>query len=182
MAPTLVQQIWHKLDEVMEQALTWNGPGKKKEIEDPHAEWMNDRFDYLTKTSVGRGLAEALVIMCQPAFENSDQVVKLAVARYKAKSAGEDMPETPGFTGSGQTGDSLRVMGQGKEADIQTTPSIPTPTPSPVPTPAGPKKKKSKLSDTAIAAIKKGIANGFDAETFADMYGVSVAEVKAVVV
>ncbi|ANA87309.1 hypothetical protein SEA_GIBBLES_72 [Gordonia phage Gibbles] len=195
MAPTLVQQIWLKLDEVMSEAMNWNGGGKilnrEKAIEklgpwyssEDELNWLNDKVEYVGKTSVGRGLAEALVIICTPAFENSDQVVRLAVKRYKAKVAGEELPDTPGFMGPGQTGDSLRLAGQGTEANVQSgvAPSVSTETPSPTPAPTqpGPKKKKSKLNETAIASIKKGLANGFDAETFAEMYNVSIDEIKA---
>ena len=182
MAPTLVQQIWHKLDEVMIEAMTWTGNGKilnrDKAIEaftnwEDEINWLNDKVEYVGKTSIGRGLAESLVILCTPAFETSDQVVALAVKRYQAKASGEEMPATPGFMGAGATGDDLRIAGGQKPV---------TQTPSPTPTQNGPKASpkpvKSKLNEEQKTAIKKALAAGFDISQLAGMYGVKVEEIK----
>lgn len=199
MAPTLVQQIWHKLDEVMETAITWQDHGKlpREQVSDKwfssvdEIKWLTDKIEYVTKTSIGRGLAESLVIMCTPAFETSDQVVALAVKRYQAKLAGEEMPATPGFMGPSQTGDALRLAGgrtvtnTGSPETINPPQPSPgekaTPTPSATPTQIGPDKSKlPKLSDKAIAAIKKGMAAGFDASMFSTMYGITEDQVKEI--
>lgn len=183
MAPTIVQQVWHKLDEVMETALTWEGNGKftkEKAMEnnawytsEDELNWLGDKINYTQKTSIGRGLAEALVIMCYPSFETSDQVVALAVKRYQAKASGEEMPATPGFMGAGATGDDLRIAGGQKPV---------TQTPSPTPTQNGPKASpkpvKSKLNEEQKTAIKKALAAGFDISQLAGMYGVKVEEIK----
>ena len=188
MAPTLVQQIWHKLDDVMETAMAWQDHGKlpREQVSDKwfssvdEIKWLTDKIEYVTKTSIGRGIAESLVIICTPAFETSDQVVALAAKRYQAKVAGEEMPETPGFMGPSQTGDALRLAGQGKASGVSNTP---IPIPSATPTQIGPDKPKSpKLSDQAIAAIKKGMAAGFDASMFATMYGITEDQVKEIAV
>lgn len=183
MAPTIVQQIWEDLDTVTTAALTWPGVGKltpeKANEENPwyssedQFDYLQDRIDFVKNTAVGRGLSIALYRLCAPAFESADDVVRLAVKRYNAKAAGEEMPPTPGFMGPGNTGDGLRAAG-GQKIEP------PTQTPSAAPIPHGPK-KKSKLNTSAIEAIKMGLANGIDASMFADMYNVSIEEVKAVV-
>lgn len=180
MAPTLVQQIWLDLDNVTKEAIEWSGIGRNSEPEswggvsiEHEQSWANDRIEFVTKTSIGRGLSIALYRLCYPAFESADDVVRLAVKRYKASKANEELPETPGFMGPGTTGDALRAAGGQRVAAQKPT----TPIPTASPTPSGP---KHNLPETAITAIKKGMANGFDASMFAEMYGITQKLVKEI--
>ena len=122
---TLVQQIWHKLDESIAEAFAWKGDGSTKPPPDASdlevlTDWLQDRVNYLEgPAGRGRGLAEALVVLCTPAFTDVDAVVKLAVTRWQATQNAESMPATPGFMGAGVSGNSLRLAGQGQHQNAQ---------------------------------------------------------------
>lgn len=185
MEPTLIQQIWMKLDNVMETALEWPGSGKNKtnpdnfSSDDEYLFYLKNRVEYVTQTSIGRGIAETLVILCQPAFTDSNQVVRHAVLRYKALKSGDHMPDTPGFSGPGQTGDSLRIAGQGKAASVSgaVTPKTTTDIAESATTSAA---NTHGLDEKQITGIRKAMANNFDIEQVATLYGVSKAKIKEI--
>lgn len=113
MTATLLQQLWLELDKSIAEGIRWAGVGKNRDphIEniEEHVEWLEDRVQYLTDVAgLGRGLATAIQIMCQPAFYTTDEVIALAVRRYQAAEQKEDMPATPGFMGPGVSGEMLR--------------------------------------------------------------------------
>ncbi|AKJ72593.1 hypothetical protein PP301_gp055 [Gordonia phage GMA2] len=91
--PSLVQTLWNELDGITSDAL---------ERDD------RDSVEYAKLAGLGRGLATAVMIMCTPAFESTDQVIALSVRRVTAKQRGEEAPATPGFMGPGQTMDMMR--------------------------------------------------------------------------
>lgn len=114
-APTIIQKMWFELDKYIELAMTWDGPSNNDEgdlIDQARIEWLDDKLQRTEKTAIGRGMAEAILIACAPFFENSDQVVKLAVKRFQAKKLGEEAPDTPGFMGQ-TTGEALHIAATG---------------------------------------------------------------------
>lgn len=120
-AITLVQKLWLKLDDAIAQSMSWKGIGKNKEYAaenvDDYLDWAQDRVWFLEgPAGVGRGLAEALVVMCTPAFDEggADAVVALAMKRWQAEQTGDVLPQTPGFMGAGVSGKDLRLAGSGK--------------------------------------------------------------------
>ena len=104
--PSLVQKLWFKLDATIHEAMQWSGIGKNKDGPEDvwdqatSIDWMSDRIAFLEASGGGRGLAEALVIMCTPAFKDADDVMSLAMKRYTAIQGNADLPPTPGFEGT----------------------------------------------------------------------------------
>ncbi|USH45075.1 hypothetical protein SEA_CAMERICO_79 [Gordonia phage Camerico] len=189
MAPTIIQKTWFELDAVMKRAMEWPGPGNNLNPEPSTVEewctYLEDRVDYVGITAIGRGLAKAIQLACTPFFEDADQVVALAVKRYQASISGQEMPETPGFMGPGQTGDALRVAATGEAPPEKTSD-----------TPAGstrqigldddekPKKKKAApkaaggLDQSQIDFIKMSLTSGFTPQQVAATMGITEAQVQ----
>lgn len=121
MTVSLVQKIWFKLDESIDESLAWSNIGKNKnhyaDDQDDYVRWLEDRVAFLEgPANAGRGLAEALVILCTPAFDKggADAVIALAMRRWQARQDNDMMPQTPGFMGPGVSGNDLRLAGAGE--------------------------------------------------------------------
>ncbi|AKL88255.1 hypothetical protein GMA3_78 [Gordonia phage GMA3] len=183
MAPTIIQQMWHELDKHTAEAIEWSGPSKDKPSPDDLNAWcsyLEDMVDKTAKTSAGRGLAIAIMIACTPFFENSDQVVKLAVQRYKAMKAGTEVPSTPGFMGQA-SGDALHVAAKQNAPTSGTTAKKPAKSAVPSTPPAvGPTQNSATpVIDAGMVAAVKGVAAaGFGVKQIAGSLNLTETQVE----
>lgn len=82
-ARTLVEQMWEKLDEVMDQIKT-----------------EMDNASMIRETELkarGRAIAECLALFMPPFFEDANSIAAEAQRRYKARAADDSEYETPGI-------------------------------------------------------------------------------------
>lgn len=180
---SIIQKMWLELDKFTAEAIEWSGPARQAPAPDDLNEWcsyLEDMVDKTEKTAQGRGLAIAIMIACTPFFENSDQVVRLAVKRYQAKKAGENMPDTPGFMGQA-SGDALHVAAKGSVPASGKTASKPARTAeNSTKPPAGPTQNSDTpaLDAGMVTAIKGVAAGGFGTKQIAATFNVTEEQVE----
>lgn len=97
MSKSTIEMLWEELDAQIELAvplqrklreLQKNEPGDTVGI-------ANLQIEKYKAAGFAPGLAQALCLLLRPAFPDYQAVVKHAQARYKARQAGEPLPDTP---------------------------------------------------------------------------------------
>lgn len=120
-----------------------------------------------------RGIAEVLALYMKPFYEKADDIVREAVARHKAKVAGEER-DTPGLA---EAIWNPQTTWDGKPRQL---PSASTPsTRAKKRTPARPKPTRN-LSPEELEGIRAALDSGmFDLAGVADMFKMTPAEVQS---
>ena len=192
---SIIAALWTELDEItgpaldmMQEYKAWKASNVS---DDP---WKSDlaievddlkkQLEMANKFKTGRGLAMAIKRMSHPYWDDVNEVVKHAVARVQAKKKGEHI-FTPG-TGNGEPAD--RAWYQQKNGKAlpgcddkptakpaqSTTPAAPAPT-----VPVAPAVEAPALTPETIQGIKSALAGGFTPERLADLYKLTVDQVRA---
>jgi hypothetical protein len=147
--PTMFEILWYKMDELLAEYLS------KKAVMTPSvtAPWAEAR-ELTSLQGEMRGIAFAIQQWSAPWYDAPNAVAKHALRRYQAASTGEPMPDTVGCNGY-----------------------------NPLPilrAPQGFKNiSKPNVSAETEKQIRNGLAAGFDANTLANLYKVSVQDVEA---
>lgn len=102
----LTAQLWDMLDAATERFMSL----PKEERDTP---------DALKAAGEARGLADAITVMVQPYLDEKNAAAKLAIKRYKAAQAGEDMPPTPGYMSAAEAQDAVRVRNETARAEAK---------------------------------------------------------------
>lgn len=155
--PTLLQRTWDLLDAkvnfIMDDSL--NAAPEK------------ERAKY-----EARGIADVLAMFMVPHFATSDDIVREAMRRYKAREAGDTEYETAGLGSRRYEPPAAVVMARADEAR--------KPAKTKTRAPSTPRATGKKIPDAAIETSLKGIQSKmFTPAQIGSMYGMTAAEVKA---
>lgn len=164
-----LKAMWDQLDDYLVTAFEWTGPAER-DYHDAleYMEWAQDKIEKTAQTAAGRGMAEAIQIMCPGDYNSADEVIEFGVERYMQRAKGLDAPIPPGlaFTQAPASG-----VGATNPAVVVPAPAI---APAEV-TPTGP-----ALSIDVITGIKNAVAAGLSKEMLAATYDITVADIDAV--
>lgn len=164
-----LKAMWDQLDDYLVTAFDWTGPAEGEMNENlSYTEWLEDKVLKTAQTAAGRGMAEAIQIMCPGDYNSADEVIEFGVERYMQRAKGLDAPIPPGlaFTQAPASG-----VGATNPAVVVPAPAI---APAEV-TPVGP-----ALAPEIIEGIKNAVAAGLSKEMLAATYDMTVADIDAV--
>lgn len=173
---TIIMKIWDELDAYTTRAMEWpkfpaypEDPWASNEDMEKHriAELENE-IAKTKETAAGRGLAIGLYHLLTPHFDDPTAVVKHAVARYKAKKAGEQI-RTPGL-------DNVPTPAAAALQRKQ-TPAAAKPAVNLADLPAD---KLPELSEKKIKSILGSLAAEMEIKDVAEMFDITVAQVKEI--
>ena len=159
---TLHAKVWAELDAATAAVMD----GREQAKVDNTIEFQKA---YNEKRGNARGLATAIFHMGTPFWETSTDVAKHAVARYKARAAGEPLPDTLGVDGYNPH----LALARSKEAVPAKNPAKATAAPTPAVT-----KPKAKLSEDQLRDLMTGIQGGLPHVSLAKLYKVDVSYVQ----
>lgn len=90
-----LRAMWDQLDDYMVTAMEWPEINPNSSV----SEKLQDEIQKTKEIAAGRGMAEAIYIMCPGDYSSSDDVVRLAVDRYSMNKGVElgsnEMDEVP---------------------------------------------------------------------------------------
>lgn len=174
---TLIAKLWELLDEATDNFMGI----PKDERTTPAA---------LKAAGEARGLSKAIHVMCQPHYEDSTAVAKLAIKRMKQRKAGEEVPPAAGEMDEATS--QAAVVTKHDETKAKPVPK------KAAPKKAGPatasevvdepaeqaggasdavRKEAASLSEQQIKQIANGIRCGFEPDKLAELYSVSPAAI-----
>ena len=155
---TIIEKIWKYLDNATGYVM--DNVGTKDSMN------LEELVKFNEARGNARGLSVALYELSVPGYPDSTAVAKHAVARYRAREAGTELPPTVGIEGYNPHLDVAR-----SKQETATVKSAPA-------------KKKSKsvgnqLTDEQKIAVTGGIKADLPLDTLAKVYKVDVAVVEA---
>lgn len=162
---TLTAKLWTELDASTDRFMGI----PKEERQTP---------DALKAAGEARGLSKAIHIMCIPHYDSSDAVAKLAVQRFKARQAGQEMPPTPGNMSDAEAQQAIVAKHEETKAKAKVaTKKESAPEGKGSPDDDAVRIEVAKLREQQIKQITNGLRCDFEPSKLAELFKVSEAAI-----
>lgn len=162
---TLTAKLWTELDASTERFMGI----PKEERQTP---------DALKAAGEARGLSKAIHIMCSPHYADSDAVAKLAVQRFRARTAGKEMPPTPGDMSDAEAQQATVAKHEETKAKAKVdTKKESAPGGEDAPSEDAVRIEVAKLREQQVKQITNGLRCDFEPSKLAELFKVSEAAI-----